>query len=101
MEVSSSPQLVGPPAIHGRALDIADAYQLNADVVTTISLVGNPYKLFGGYAEVRIDTDDQLDIGSRDGAMQAVRAQQQDVAGQKLVLADIGGHEKIAPDRAA
>ncbi len=93
-------QPVGASAVEAHALDFADADELDADVVVAAGGVGCGDERGGGLVERGVGVDGALNDGVGDVAVEAVGAEQEDVAGHDVDGDGVGGDEELVAEGA-
>ena len=90
---------VGPPAVHAHAFDAANADQLQADIITAVPLVGNIDQPLCRVRQVAAMARDGRHLRAGHRAVQAVGAEQQNIAREDLVFVDIRRSRRVrCPD---
>src|SRR5579875_4008110 len=98
---SGLPQRVRPPAVHAYALHAAYADQLNTDIVAAVPLIGKFDQVRRRLLEIGSPRDLFAEVGGLHRSVKAIGAEQEDIAGEDLVVAGFHAHEQIAAERAA
>ena len=96
-----SAEFIGPPTIHSHAFHFSHADELDADVVAAVSLVGQGDEPFCSRVQVTTVGDGVGHIKRGHGAVESVRAKQQHVATQNLVIAGFDADKQVASQRPA
>ena len=66
-----------------------DADYLQRDIITTVSLIGNIHEALRCFRQVGAIARDGGHFGARHVAMETVRAEEENVADEHLMLADV------------
>src|SRR5581483_1302818 len=98
---ASLAKLVRPAAVHAYAFDAANADQLDAYIVAAVALIRKGNQAFGGAGKIGSASHQRADLVILQGAVQAVRAEDQQVAGKDLMIAGFDAYEHIGSERAA
>jgi hypothetical protein len=94
-------QAIRPAAVHANAFHVPNADDQRGDIITTVALVGNIHKAVCRSLQLRFGAQNGGHIGAAHRAMHTVRAKQQDISSENLVLADVRFDHELGTDAAA
>ncbi len=94
-------EAIGAAAVHADAFDVANANDLSADIIIAVALIGKVHEALCRGAQVRAAVQYCGHFGAAHRAVQTIRTEKQNIAGENLVLADVCFDDEAGTDGAA